>query len=248
MTEARLMDALDRFMTSLTLRDARDALREEPGLLGNEILEFLEETVRRLRQQNDDEFVVKAEHWLGLLRVFRQYGVEEGYLELLTDSLTRADAEQTRRLLADYPELSSDATRQYFERRERESHLAADQNAATKYLMAAVVSANSIAEQTLDVDLTFAGEFLANYVSQDDEALRHRYLTAHPELLEMPTLMYAEASFQPSMDQAWADVDVVALRNLFLRRAMLRRAAQVGVQQTIREYEEGAEWPDLLTT
>ena len=111
------MDALDRLMTSPTLRDARDAVRDEPGLLSNEILAYLEETVRQLRQQGDDEYVEKVEHWLGLVRVFRRYGVEEGYLELLADDLFHADHEGTKRLLASYPELSSDAAHEYFQRR-----------------------------------------------------------------------------------------------------------------------------------
>ena len=63
----------------------------------------------------------------------------------------------------------------------------------------------------------------------------------------MPALMFAESTFQPAMDQAWADVEVVVLRNLYLRRAMFRRAGEVGVAQAIQEHEEGAEWPDLLT-
>jgi hypothetical protein len=246
MDEARWWDALGRLMASPTLRDARDAVGGEPELLGNEVLAFLEETVRRSRQQGDDEFVEKVEHWLGLVRVFRRYGVEEGFLELLADDLARADHEGTGRLLADYPELSSDAAREYFERRERESHTAVDQTAAGKYRLAAVVPAVSQVEGTFDADLSFLGEFLARYIEQEDDSLRHQYLTEHPELLGMPTLLIAESLFQPAMNQAWADVEVAFLRRLYLRRAMFRRAGEVGAAQASREYEEGAEWPDLL--
>ena len=247
MDEARLPDALDRFMTSLTLREAREVLLEAPELLGNEVLSLLEEILRRLRRHNDAEYVAKIEHWLGLLRVFRRFGVEDGYWELLADALVRADHAKTQRLLADYPELSSDAAREYFDRREQESHLAADQSAAIKYLMASSIPAGRIAQDAFDVDLTFVGEFITGYVSPNDELLRHQYLVDHPEVLEMPAALIAESLFQPPMNQAWADVDVVTLRNLYLRRAMFRRALRVGAREAIREFEEGAEWPDLIT-
>ncbi|MEV0177206.1 hypothetical protein AB0I00_39640 [Streptomyces sp. NPDC050803] len=248
MDEAQLRDALDRFMASLTLRDARDALRETPELLGNEILVWLEEALRRLRQQNNEEYIAKIEHWLGLLRVFRRFGVEEGYWELLADALLQADQTQTERLLAEYPELSSEAAREYFDRRERESHFAADQTAATKYLMASVLPGAQFAPRGFDTAPAFPGEFLPDYVGQDDETLRHRWLVDHPELLEMPMALVAESMFQPPMNQAWADVDLVTLRDLYLRRAMFRRALRVGAREAIREFEEGVEWPDLIAT
>src|SRR5262245_42735418 len=119
MDEPGLAEALDRFMSSPTLRDARDAVRDEPELLGNPVLAYLEEAVRQLRQQGDEEYVEKVEHWLGIIRMFRRYGVEEGFLEVLAGWLARADHDGTRRLLADYPELADDAARQYFDRRER---------------------------------------------------------------------------------------------------------------------------------
>jgi hypothetical protein len=248
MDEAQLPSALDRFITSLTLREAREVLRGSPELLGNEVLAFLEETLRRLRQQNDDENVAKIEHWLGLLRVFRRFGVEEGYWEMLADTLVRAGHAETKRLLADYPELSSDSAREYFDRREQESHLAADQGAATKYLMASSIPVGRLGEGAPEIDTGFVGEFLAGYVSQDDETLRHQFLVDHPEVLEMPAALIAESLFQPPMNQAWADVDVVTLRNLYLRRAMFRRALRVGARDAVREFGEGAEWPDLITT
>ncbi|TDQ00383.1 hypothetical protein [Labedaea rhizosphaerae] len=248
MGEAPLGDALDRFMTSPSLRDARDALREHPELLGNETLAWLEEILRRLRQRNETDHIESVEHWLGLLRVFRRFGVEEGYWELLADGLVRADQAETKRLLELYPELSSDAAREYYDRREHEAHLAADQTAATKYLMASVIPGGRLAEEAFPADTSFAGGFLAHYVAQDDEQARHQYLTDHPEVLDMPAALVAESLFQPPMNQAWADVDVVALRALYLRRALFRRASTVGAPQAIREFEEGAEWPDLITS
>lgn len=248
MDEAQLRDALDRFMTSLTLRDARDALREAPALLGNEVLVWLDEALRRLRQQNDEEYIAKIEHWLGLLRVFRRFGVEEGYWELLADALLPADQAQTERVLTEYPELSSDAAREYFDRRERESHVAADQTSASKYVLASILPRAQLAPSGFDTAPVFSSEFFTGYVCQGDEALRHRYLVDHPAQLEMPTALVAESMFQPPMNQAWADVDLVALRDLYLRRAMFRRALRVGAREAIREFEEGVEWPDLITT
>lgn len=247
MGDALLVEALGRFMSSPTLRDARDAVRDTPELLSNPVLAYLEEAVRQSRQRGDEEFVEKLEHWLGIIRMFRRFGVEDGYLEVLAGWLAAADHARTVRLLTEYPELASDAARGYFERREAQSHGAKDQAAASIYQLAALVPAAKLADSTLGLDLSFVGGFLAGYVREDDDERRHRYLLEHPELLRMPTHLVADSTFQPDMDQAWADVELVILRDLYRRRAAFRRAGAVGAAQAIQEYEEGAEWPDLLT-
>ena len=50
MDEVRLASALEQLIASPDLRAARDVVRDEPGLLGNEVLSDLEESVRRSRQ------------------------------------------------------------------------------------------------------------------------------------------------------------------------------------------------------
>ena len=120
--QQRLRANLDRFMQSGTLRQARDIVAEEPLLLGVQVSNFLSEAAKRLRQTGDVHEAEACEFRLSILRTFREFGLQDGYLELAIDAITRAKTPEGHyRVLRETPELTEEATFTFISRRIKES-------------------------------------------------------------------------------------------------------------------------------
>ncbi len=113
-TRSRLREDLDRFMQSTSLAAARDIVAENSLLLGSHVADYLGEAAKRLRQLGEVDTARSCEVWLGMLRTFREHGVQDGYLELAIDDLLRAQTpEEHRRSLSQYPDLASEPATAY---------------------------------------------------------------------------------------------------------------------------------------
>src|SRR3954462_15537515 len=127
-------------MQSGDLAEARDTVADNPLLLGPDVADYLSEAIKRTRQLGDAEFAEKCEFWLELLRTFREFGVQDGYLELAIEQLVRAPSgEAERAALQQYPELASEAAAEFIQRRHRESVELADTSAEGKYQLASIL-------------------------------------------------------------------------------------------------------------
>jgi hypothetical protein len=145
-TKQRVRADLDRSMQSNSLAEARDIVAGNPLLLGSHVTNYLSEAVKRLRQLGDVKHAQSCEFWLSLLRIVRELGVQEGYLELAINDLIRAQTpEDHRRILRQCPELAGESAAAYIKRRLGESVSVADTDAESKYKFAlSIISARSI--------------------------------------------------------------------------------------------------------
>lgn len=264
-TQQRIRADLDRFMQSSGLAAARDIVTENPLLLGPHVADYLGEAVKRLRQLGDVEMAEKCEFWLGLLRTFREFGVQEGYLELAINKLVRAPtSEAERAVLREYPELTSESAAAYIKRRHRESVHVADTETEGKYRLAwTLISAKSIggldtadneppsAESISSPDAQDSGmtdavnTFLAGFILEPDIAAQRRLLESRPDLLQSPRSTIVSSMFQPYIQRARTSIQLVTLRNLLLRQALFARCQEVGVSHAYEELANGVKWKQL---
>jgi len=104
-TVVRLREDLDRFMQSSSLTVARDIVAANPSLLGSHVADYLSEAIKRLRQLGHVDTAQSCEFRLGLLRTFRELGVQEGFFELAINDLVRTQTpEDQRQVLSQYPD------------------------------------------------------------------------------------------------------------------------------------------------
>jgi hypothetical protein len=243
---------LDRLMQSAGLREARDIVAANPRLTGSEVAAFLGEAINRTRQLGEVALAESCEHWLGLLRRFREFGVEAGYLEIVIDYLVRArDPQAHEQILRDHPQLKDAATLAYLERRAKESSDIADIGARNKYAFVhSIVQATGIApREPGQPDPTEAiGVFATGFVREPDVAACRRLLEARPEMLLPPLAVLVGAMFDPFIERARARNALVDLRDLMLRQALFARCQEAGIEQAFAELAGGVLWKQLTGT
>src|SRR5262249_39363851 len=143
-TKVRLRADLDRYMQAASLAEMRDVAAANPLLLGSYVADYLTEAAKRLRQLGETHTAESCEFRLDILRKFREFGVQEGYLELAIDELVRAQTpEQHQQVLTDYPELASEAAATYMKRRLNESVQMADTGAQSRYRFALTMASTT---------------------------------------------------------------------------------------------------------
>jgi len=248
-TKQRIRADLDRFMQSDGLAEARDIVAGNPLLLGSHVADFLGEAVKRLRQLGHVEQAQSCEFSLGLLRTFREFGVQEGYLERAMDELMYAQTpEDHRRVLRQYPELAGETAAAYIKRRLHESVSVADTDAEGKYrLVGTIVSTTSIDDsETDDARINEAvNTFVREFIHQPDFAAQQRLLESRPDLMQSPGSLIVGSMFQPFIERARAGNHLVTLRDLLLRQALFARCQEVGVAQAFEELAKGVKWKQL---
>jgi hypothetical protein len=248
-TKQRVLADLDRLTHSKSLAEARDIVAGDPLLLGSHVADFLSEAVKRLRQIGNVELAKRCEFWLGLLRTFREFGVQEGYLELAINELVRAPTpEDDRRTLREYPELTSEAAEAFINRRLHESVDVADTVAEGKYRLAwtLITASNINGSQTQDTGMNEAvNTFIAKFIQEPDVAAQRRLLESRPDLLQSPRSLFIGAMFQPDIERARASNQLVTLRDLLLRQALFARCQEVGVAQAFEELASEVKWKQL---
>jgi hypothetical protein len=245
----RVRADLDRFMQSNSLAAARDIVAGNPLLLGPHVADYLSEAVKRLRQLGHVDTAQSCEFWLGVLRTFRELGVQHGYLEFAIDDLIRAQTpEDHRRILRQYPELAGEAAAAYVKRRHRESISVADTSAESKYEWAwSIISATNIKDlETEDTGMDEAVDtFIGEFIQQPDSTAQRRFLEAHPDLFQPPRSLIVGAMFKPFIERARTANQLVTLRALLLRQALFARCQEVGVAQAFQEMAKGVKWKQL---
>jgi hypothetical protein len=240
---------LDRLMQSNGLREARDIVAANPRLTGLEVAAFLSEAIKRTRQLGEVVFAESCEHWLALLRRFREFGVEAGYLESVIDDLARArDAQAHGQVLRDHPELKDAATLAYLDRRAKEAGDVADVAARDKYrfVRSIVQTTEIVSLEPGQSDPTEAiSAFAAGFVQEADATACRRLLEAHAEMLRPPLAVLVGAMFGPFIERARALNALVSLRDLLLRQALFTRCQEVGIEQAFDELARGVPWKQL---
>ena len=248
----RLRADLDRLMQSDGPREARDIVAANPRLTGPEVAAFLGEAIKRTRQNGEVGLAESCEHWLRLLRRFREFGVESGYLEIVIDQLARARGSQAhQQVLRDHPELKDPATLTYLERRAKACGDIADIGARDKYrFVHSIVQASSIGEpDPAQPDPADAiGAFAAGFVQEPDVAACRRLLEAHPEMLQPSLAVLVGAMFEPYVERARALNALVTLRDLLLRQALFARCREAGIERAFDELAKGVPWKQLTGT
>jgi hypothetical protein len=248
--EARQLarEALDRFMQAGSLRELRDVVAAAPVLLNPFFSDRLGEMANRLRQIGEVSMAEGVEFRQGLLRRFRERGLQEGFLELVINFLIHADtAEEHQRLLAEYPELTDPATSAFIVRRIEELSAAGDTLGVTQHVMAKALIASaeiSDLEPKASASLDGAvGAFYSGFVMNADPAVNRRAVEGHPELLKPPASLVLDSMFQPKISEAQAANDLVTMRALVLRRRLFQRCQEVGVDRAFAELAKGVRWP-----
>lgn len=252
MEKARQLKAnLDRFMQSESLRQARDIVMEDQSLLGSDAANWLDEMAKRCRQIGEVHYAEACEMWLGLLKVFRELGVQEGYLEEAIKALGHAQtAEDHRRVLRENPELASDAARDFISRQLGAARLTGDATAVTRYTMAEtliqVKQFDDPFPEFEGIDTTEAiNTFLRGFVLEPDPSAQRQLLEARPELLQSPLCVLVGSMFQPYIEKARLSNNLATLRPLLLRQALFTRCQKIGVASAFRELANRAEWTEL---
>jgi hypothetical protein len=252
MEKARQLKAnLDRFMQSESLRQARDIVIEDQLLLGSHVANWLDETAKRCRQIGEVHYAEACEVRLGLLKVFRELGVQEGYLEVAIKDLAHAQtAEDHRRILRENPELASDAARDFISRRLGAARLTGDATAVERYKMAGILVQVKEFEDTSaavrEIDTTEAVyTFLRGFILESDAGAQRELLEARPDLLQMPLCLIVGSMFQPYIEKARLSNNLATLRPLLLRQALFARCQKIGVASAFRELANRAEWTEL---
>jgi hypothetical protein len=87
-------------------------------------------------------------------------------------------------------------------------------------------------------------EFYVDFVHESRPERLKQFLGDHPEVLVEPLTYFFEAFFVQAMDQARADLELVELRDLILRRWVLRRSRTVGVDVAFAELAESPRWQE----
>lgn len=252
MEKARQLRAnLDRFMQSESLRQARDIVMEDQLLLGSHVADWLGETAKRCRQIGEVHYAEACEVRLGLLKVFRELGVQEGYLEVAIKDLAQAQtAEDHRRVLRENPELASDAARDFISRRLGAARLTGDATAVARYAMAGtliqVKQFDDSSPGLEGIDTTEAiNTFLRGFILEPDPSTQRQLLEARPELLQSPLCVLVGSMFQPYVEEARLSNNLARLRPLLLRQALFIRCQKIGVASAFRELANRAEWTEL---
>jgi hypothetical protein len=242
-TMSRVRANLDRLMQSDDLRSARDTVAEDPLLLGSHVADWLAESAKRLRQTGNVQLAESVEFWLHVLRTFREFGTQDGYLELVVDELTRAKtAEEHRRILRENPGLDNDATLQFIVRRIAESLAVADSTAAAKYKMAGMnMRVKQFDEpEDLGVDITeVVNTFIRGFIFESDPSAQRWLLETRPDLMQPPVSVIVDSIFQPYVEGARAANDLVKLRALMARQALFARCQKVGLARAFQELAAG---------
>jgi hypothetical protein len=262
--QVRLTQDLDQFLQAPSLVAARDLALENPALLGAQVADYLSEAATRLRQIGGAEYARRCEFWLGILRTFRELGVQNGYFELAIDGLVGARTNQEHRdAMALHPDLKSEAATTYIERRRKESFEAADLNAENRYRFAQtllspseisdskaeIVAPENLASEIFTPEIeewaTGLGLFFRDFVQETDRDRLRAYLEARPELLSDPGFMMARSMFKPIIERARDGHRIVALRDLLFRQALFDRCKEAGIGQAFQEMAQGVIWETL---
>jgi len=246
--EQRARESLDRLMQSGSALEARDVVASAPWLTDPFFSDRLGEMANRLRQLGEVRLAESAEHWQGVLRQFRELGLQEGYLEFVLNQLTHATTgEQHTRILVENPDLRNAATSDFIVRRAAESDANGDSVGVAKYVLAktfidsAIVSDIQIENTDLDDDVS---AFYESFVLEPDPVANRRFLEARPDLLRPPVSLIIASVLQPKIASAQAANDLVTLRSLLLRERLFQRCQEVGVDQAFDELARGVQWPE----
>ena len=240
---------LDRLMQSTGPGEARDIVAANPRLTGQEVATFLSEAIKRARQLGEVVTAESCEHWLALLRRFREFGVENGYLEIVINDVARArDAQALRLVMRDHPELKNAATLTYLDRRVKEAGNIADVAARDKYrFVRSIVQTTEICglEPGQPDPTELISAFETGFVREADGAACRRLLEAHADMLQPPLAVMVGAMFGPLIERARALNSLVALRDLLLRQALFARCREVGIEQAFDELARSVPWKQL---
>jgi hypothetical protein len=248
-TQRRLREDLDRFMQSLSLVEARDIVAGNPLLLGSHVANYLSEAVKRMRQLGEVDTARSCDVWLGMLRTFRELGVQEGYFELAIDALVRSQTpEHHQRVLLENPDLESERATEYIKRRHQESIKVADTGAEGKYQWAlSIISASEIKEPGEEDSCMdeVVNTFIREFIQQPNRAAQRTFLEERPDLLQPRRSVIVGAMFQPFIERARARNELVTLRDMLLRQALFERCREAGVAQAFEELTNGVKWERL---
>jgi hypothetical protein len=238
----RVRAGLDRFMSSATPSEMRETVREVPELHDDAVLRWMREASRRARQSGDVDSAERLEFWHDSLRRFVEYGVDDGYLEMAVEWVTRGDSAAN---LAAFPELRESDGQQYLRRRLEESFALKDADAVQRYSLVmhmATVPAENIDVAQLDDNLV--NDFLAEFFNGDRPDQLEGFLRQNPSALAEPQTYAVETLLVMAIEQARADLELVRLRDLLIRRWLLRRSRKVGVAAAFAEHAQGVRWHD----
>ena len=247
-----LRASLDRFLQSETLREARDIVGAAPLLLGAEVSAYLSEAAKQSRQIGDVQMAGICEYRLNLLRIFREFGLQNGFFELSIEALVRAqNPAEHEAVMRNCPELREEAGRAFISQRISESKAVVDAAAVGKYTLAeSLAAAKSFACPDGEVPETTeaVNTFIHGFIHERDATARRRLLEERPALLEEPQSLIVGSIFQPYIERARTRNDFVVLRELLLGQALFAQCRKVGIAGAFQELADGVIWNQLKQT
>lgn len=225
-------------------RAVRDLALAEPLLLDPVIDTLLAPFVRALQQQGKANLADEMQARRELLAKYRAHGAVDGYFDVLISQIVRANSSDQARLKADNADLAEDFRRYIREQLKVAANLGHHHRMQSLLLASAVMSADNVSNHTNPPETEArVSELIGLFLSDVGFGEIQGALTARPELLTQPAPFIAAGLLESELDRAALERDIIRVRELWVRRALLLRCAEAGASEAVAELIRGDLWP-----